>query len=56
MSTLRRSAWIRWFPPIESASPSPVATHTERSGRAVAIPVASAGARPWIPCTPYVST
>ena len=32
MLTLRRSAWIRWLPPIESASPSPVTTHTDRSG------------------------
>ena len=31
--TLRRSAWIRWLPPIDSASPSPVTTHTDRSGR-----------------------
>jgi hypothetical protein len=53
--TFRRSAWIRWLPPIDSASPSPVTTHTVRSGLAVAIPVASAGARPWIPWKPYVS-
>ena len=33
MLTLRRSAWMRWLPPIESASPSPVTTQTERSGR-----------------------
>ena len=52
--TSRRSAWIRWLPPIESASPSPDTTHTERSGRAAASPVASAGARPWMPCIPYV--
>ena len=32
--TLRRSAWIRWLPPIESMSPSPPITHTSRSGRA----------------------
>src|ERR671939_171865 len=44
--TLRRSAWIRWLPPIDSASPSPVTTHTERSGRVAARPVAIAGARP----------
>ena len=28
MFTLRRSAWIRWLPPIESESPSPVTTQT----------------------------
>jgi selenocysteine lyase/cysteine desulfurase len=27
-------------------------THTESSGFATAIPVARAGARPWIPCIP----
>ncbi len=52
MFTLRRSAWIRWLPPIDSASPSPVTTQTERSSRAVAMPVAIAGARPWIECMP----
>src|SRR3712207_8670909 len=31
--TLRRSVWIRWLPPMDSASPSPVTTHTDRSGR-----------------------
>ena len=51
-STLRRSAWIRWLPPIESASPSPVTTQTERSGRASRSPVAIAGARPWIVWNP----
>ncbi len=40
---------------MESASPSPVTTHTERSFRAVARPVAIAGARPWIECIPKVS-
>src|SRR4051794_22634135 len=43
--TLRRRVWIRWLPPMDSASPSPVTTHTERSGRAAARPVAIAGAR-----------
>src|SRR3954466_11386280 len=43
MFTLRRSAWIRWLPPIDSASPSPVTTHTNRSGRDTARPVPSAG-------------
>ncbi len=52
MLTLRRSAWMRWFPPIDSASPSPVITHTDRSGRVEASPVAIAGARPWIECMP----
>ena len=52
MLTLRRSAWIRWLPPIDSASPSPVTTHTDRSAREVARPVAIAGARPWIECMP----
>jgi hypothetical protein len=55
MLTFRRSAWIRWLPPIERPSPSPVTTQTLRSGFAVAIPVAIAGARPWMPWTPYVS-
>ncbi len=50
--TLRRSAWMRWLPPIDSPSPSPVITHTSRSGRATATPVAMAGARPWIECMP----
>ena len=36
MFTLRRSAWIRWLPPMDSASPSPVITQTDRSGREVA--------------------
>ena len=48
MFTLRRSAWIRWLPPIDSMSPSPPMTHTSRSGRASATPVATAGARPWM--------
>jgi hypothetical protein len=50
--TLRRIAWMRWLPPIDSASPSPVTTNTDRSGREVARPVAMAGARPWIECMP----
>ena len=52
MLTLRRSAWIRWLPPIDRASPSPVTTQTDRSRRLVASPVAIAGARPWIECMP----
>ena len=34
MSTLRRRAWIRWLPPIDRPSPSPVTTQTCRSGLA----------------------
>ena len=52
--TLRRNMWIVWFPPIDSASPSPVATHTSSSGRVSLSPVATAGARPWIVWKPYV--
>ena len=37
---------------MDSASPSPVMTQTDRSGRAAASPVAIAGARPWIECIP----
>ena len=55
MHLLRRKAWIKWLPPIDSASPSPVTTQTLRSRREVARPVAMAGALPWIPCMPYVS-
>jgi hypothetical protein len=51
-STLRRIEWMMWFPPIESASPSPVMTQTMRSGRAAFSPVASVGARPWIEWKP----
>ena len=37
---------------MDSASPSPVTTQTDRSGREVARPVAMDGARPWIECMP----
>ncbi len=37
---------------MDRASPSPVTTHTDRSPRLVARPVAIAGARPWIECIP----
>ena len=37
---------------MERPSPSPVTTHTERSGLARAIPEAMAGARPWMPWNP----
>src|ERR1700694_1739331 len=43
--TLRRRMWIRWLPPIDIASPSPVAIHTSSSGRASLRPVAPAGGR-----------
>ena len=45
---LRRRAWIRWLPPMDRASPSPVAIQTVRSGCTHLMPVANAGARPWI--------
>jgi hypothetical protein len=51
---LRRSMWIVWLPPMESASPSPVAIHTSRSGRETFRPVATAGARPWMVWKPKV--
>jgi hypothetical protein len=43
-----------WLPPMDSASPSPVTTHTISSGRASLSPVAMVGARPWIEWNPYV--
>ena len=54
MSTFRRIEWMTWLPPIDSASPSPVMTHTIRSGRAALSPVASVGARPWMVWKPNV--
>jgi hypothetical protein len=36
------------LPPIDSASPSPVTTHTVSSGLDSFTPVAMAGARPWM--------
>ena len=54
MSTLRRIKWMMWFPPIDSASPSPVAIQTDSSGFATLMPVATAGARPWIVWKPNV--
>jgi len=53
--TLRRSVWMKWLPPMASASPSPVAIHTSSSGRASFRPVAIAGARPWMVWKPKVS-
>ncbi len=43
-----------WLPPIERPSPSPVTSHTESLGLAILMPVANAGARPWIVWKPYV--
>lgn len=37
---------------MDSASPSPVITHTLRSGLLAASPVAMAGARPWMEWKP----
>ena len=54
IGTLRRSAWMRWLPPIDSASPSPDTIQIERSSRAAAGWVATAGARPWMARIPYV--
>ncbi len=54
MPTLRRSMWMGWLPPMDSASPSPVATQTSSSGLAILIPVAIAGARPWMLWKPKV--
>ena len=39
---------------MESASPSPVTTHTLSSGLATLTPVATAGARPWMVWNPKV--
>ena len=50
--TLRRMAWMKWLPPMASASPSPVTTQTDSSGRAIFSPLAIAGARPWMLCMP----
>ena len=48
MSRFRRRAWMRWFVPIDRLSPSPVATQTDRSGRAHFTPMAIGSARPWM--------
>jgi hypothetical protein len=37
-----------WLPPIDKPSPSPVTSHTSRSGFITLSPVATAGARPWM--------
>ncbi len=52
MSTFVAARGSDGLPPMDSASPSPVTTHTERSVVEVARPVAIAGARPWIECMP----
>src|SRR3990172_8381335 len=46
---------MKWLPPMASASPSPVTTHTDNSGRAIFKPVAMAGARPRGRCVPSAS-
>ena len=46
MFTFLRSAWIKWLPPIDSASPSPETTQTDKSGFDTDTPVATAGALP----------
>ena len=55
MSTLRRSTCSRWLPPIDRPSPSPTTTQTSSSGLASLMPVATAGARPWMVWKPYVA-
>ena len=52
MSMLRRMAWMKWLPPMASASPSPVTTQTCSSGRESLSPVAKDGARPCRVCIP----
>jgi hypothetical protein len=51
MSMLRRAAWMKWLPPIDNASPSPMGTITFSSGLLSLTPVAKASARPWIVCS-----
>src|SRR3989304_1286966 len=46
MSMLRRQAWMKWFPPIAVASPSPLTTITRLSGPAAFRPPAGGGGRP----------
>ena len=45
-----RAACIRWFPPIDVASPSPVTTITSCFEFAIFSPVANAMARPCVVC------
>ena len=56
MSMFRRQAWMKWFPPIAVASPSPLTTRTCLSGFAILIPVAKPSARPWVVCSVLKST
>ena len=49
---LRRMAWMKWLPPMASASPSPVTTQTISSGRETLSPEAKEGARPCSVCIP----
>ena len=54
MSMLRRTAWMKWLPPIARPSPSPEICHTVMSGLATLKPVATAAARPWMVWKPKV--
>ncbi len=56
MSMFRRAAWMKWFPPMAVASPSPVTTMTVRSGRAIFTPVAKVIARPCVVWSVFTST
>ena len=49
---MRRIVWMKWLPPMASASPSPVITHTISSGRETFSPEAKDGARPCSVCIP----
>ena len=49
---LRRMAWMKWLPPMASASPSPVTIQTMSSGRDTLSPEAKEGARPCSVCIP----
>ena len=51
-SRFRRIAWMKWLPPMASASPSPVTIHTCSSGRETLRPEANDGARPCSVCIP----
>ncbi len=55
MSMLRRQAWMKWFPPIAVASPSPLTTMTFLSGFAIFRPVAKGRARPCVVCSVFQS-
>ena len=56
MSMLRRQAWMKWFPPMAVASPSPLTTMTFLSGRDIFRPVAKGSARPCVVCSVFQST